>query len=136
MSLLRFVTPSDVRDFKRQLDPTFRALDVDVGGCTNVPATTRQAWDNAYASWRQFFFEDESWLHTAAQMDRAEAFDRELSDWQRRIDAYQCTLSAPIHTPETPPAGTVFDTLGSALKWAAVAAGVVTTIVLIRELRT
>jgi hypothetical protein len=135
-SFVRFVTPSDVHDFKVQVDPTFRAVDVDVDGCGALPDTTKQAWAQFYASWRQFFVEDESWLHTAAQMDRAESFEGELADWQRRVDSYRCTLSAPILTPEAPGSPGLMDSMGGALKWAAVAAGIITTLWLIREVRT
>jgi hypothetical protein len=136
MSFVRFVTPSDVRDFKRQLDPTFRAVDVDVEKCAALPGTTKKAWSDFYVSWRQFFAEDESWLHTAAQMDRAESFERQLADWQRRVDASHCVMSAPVVTPEAPsPPANLFDSVGTALKWAAIAGGIVAAVWVVRGLR-
>ncbi|MGA2450273.1 MAG: hypothetical protein ABTD50_16485 [Polyangiaceae bacterium] len=130
--ILRFITPSDVHDFKVQMDPRFRSVDRDVSGCSTLPDATRESWDEFYKSWRDFFVEDESWLHTAAQMDRAQAYEEQLTDWQKRLEGYHCSLSAPIVAPESERTAVHWT---SALRWAGLAAGVVTAIWMIRELR-
>lgn len=131
-SFLRFVTPSDVHDFKQQIDPRFRSVDDDASHCAGITDASRQAWDDFYKSWRGFFSEEESWLHAAAQMDRAETFEEELSDWQKKLATYHCTLSAPVVTPESQKGAIDWN---AAIRWMGIAAGAVATIWVIRELR-
>jgi len=131
-SFLRFVTPTDVHDFKHQIDPRFRSVDDDVSKCGSIPNASRQAWDDFSKSWRDFYAEEESWFHATAQMDRAETFEEELTDWQKKIEAYHCSLSAPIVTPESEKGSAGWS---SALRWAGVAAGIVGAVWVIRGLR-
>ena len=97
--LPRFVTPTDVRDLKNRVDPFVRALDQSVIDCKPVPDALRKAWQDFSKAWRGFFEEDDSWLHTAAQMDQGEAYQSDLARWQTMIGQYNCSPGAPAITP-------------------------------------
>ena len=97
--LPRFVTPTDVRDLKNRIDPFVRALDQSVLDCKPLPDAVRNGWQAFSKAWRGFFDEDDSWLHTAAQMDQGEAYQTDLARWQDMINTYRCAPGAPAITP-------------------------------------
>ena len=55
-------------------------------------ALTRMAFSKA---WRSYFDEEDSWLHTAAQMDQGEAYEQDLAHWHDWIGQFKCAESAP-----------------------------------------
>ena len=97
---VRFVTPGDVRDLKNRIDPFVVALDATVAACKGLPAGVATSWADFSKRWRDFFNEDESWFHTAAQMDQGEAYECDLLHWQQTIQANKCATGAPLITPE------------------------------------
>jgi hypothetical protein len=98
---VRFVTPGDVRDLKNRIDPFVGALDATVAACKGLPGGVATSWAAFSKRWRDFFNEDESWFHTAAQMDQAEAYECDLLHWQQMIQqANKCAPDAPTITPE------------------------------------
>jgi hypothetical protein len=97
---LRFVTPSDVRDLKNRVDPYVRALDVSVAACKALPQAVADGWAAFSKAWRSYFDEEDSWWHTAAQMDQGEAYESDVQRWQQMIAGYKCAPDAPPITPE------------------------------------
>jgi hypothetical protein len=110
--LLRFVTPSDVRDLKNRLDPYVRALDESVAACASLPQGVRDGWAAFSKAWRSYFDEEDSWWHTAAQMDQGEAYEGDVQRWQQMLAGYKCAPDAP------PPTPTADDSTGGSDRWA------------------
>jgi hypothetical protein len=128
-SFLRFVTPSDAADYKKQIDAIVRAVDRDVGQCSTLDDPTRLAWGDFRDSWVSFMNHEPGWLDAAAQMDRAEEFASQTHDWQVRLQARACGQSAPpIKQPEET-SGQVLSTVKTGL----VVAGVVAAAIVIRS---
>lgn len=100
--LPRFVTPSDVRALKNRVDPFVRALDASVAACPTLLASTRAGWEGFSSAWRTYMVEDDSWLHTAAQMDQGEAYEQDLGHWQDLLAQSKCGTSTPRITPTNP----------------------------------
>jgi hypothetical protein len=98
--LPKFVTPADVRDLKTRVDPFVRALDQGVADCKTLPNGVRTGWLAFSKAWRTYFDEEDSWWHTAAQMDQGEAYEQDLAKWQQMIAQYKCAPDAPPITPE------------------------------------
>jgi hypothetical protein len=111
------VWPSDVDALKRTLGPDFRATDAAVQACAALPAGVATAWGDEFRAWRAFEAESTPIFGAANKYDEARAFEARLSDWQAKIGT-TCPLHSPRVTPPTAP-----DL--SALKWLAVAVGVV-----------
>lgn len=128
-AFLRFVTPSDVRELKRRLDPTVRGLDATVDSCGKLDEGTRGAWKNFSSSWRKYFDEEDSWLHTAAQMDAGEAYEQDIHGWQVLIASRSCSLTSPVIQP---PGAATAETL-STVKTVAIAGAVIAVIVGIKS---
>ncbi len=103
--LPRFVTPSDVRALKTRVDPFVRALDGSVASCGTLPPQTRAGWEGFSSAWRSYVVEDDSWLHTAAQMDQGEAYEQDLAHWQDLLAQSKCGTSTPRITPTNPSSG-------------------------------
>jgi hypothetical protein len=99
--LPRFVTPSDVRDLKVRVDPYVRAMDQSIPSCASASADVKTSWATFSSSWRAFFNEDDSWLHTAAQMDQAEAYEVDVSHWQTWLTQQRCATGAPTIQPSS-----------------------------------
>jgi hypothetical protein len=98
--LPKFVTPADVHDLKVRLDAYVRATDKAVADCAKLPEGVRAGWEQFSKAWRTFFDEEDSWWHTAAQMDQGEAYEADLARWQDMIGQYQCN-EAPRVTPSS-----------------------------------
>ena len=126
--LPKFVLPADVRALKSRLDPTVRSLDTTVTQCTTIEPATASAWADFSRAWRAYFNEEDSWLHTAAQMDAGEAYERQIADWQGRLSR-PCTLHTPQITPSTSPPETHQDTI----RTVAIAGAVIAVVVGIRS---
>jgi hypothetical protein len=99
--LPRFVTPSDVRDLKTRIDPYVRAMDQSIPSCASVTTDVKASWSTFSSSWRTFFDEEDSWLHTAAQMDQAEAYEVDVSRWQAWFAKQRCATGAPAIQPSS-----------------------------------
>jgi hypothetical protein len=133
--LPKFVTPSDVRALKTRVDPFVVALDQSVADCKTIPDGVRSAWQAFSKAWRSFVDEDDSWLHTAAQMDQGEAYEQDIARWQGMIATYKCAPDAPPITP-TDPVGSG-DDLGSrrwqgTIKTVAIAGAIVAVVIGVR----
>jgi hypothetical protein len=122
--LPKFVTPSDVRDLKIRVDGFVRALDESVAACGALPAGVADGWKAFSAAWRTYFDEEDSWWHTAAQMDQGEAYEQDVAHWQQMIAGYKCTTDAPAITPQDPPvfSGDGGGQWSGTIKWVAIAA--------------
>lgn len=132
--LPRFVTPADVRDLKVRMDPFVRAMDVDVAGCSTLADTGKASWKAFSDAWRTYFDQEDSWLHTAAQMDQGEAYEEDLAHWQAWLKALRCGTSAPTIQPSSdPPGGNGGRELGSTLRAVAIAGAVIAVALGIRE---
>ena len=103
--LPRFVLPADVRSLKVRLDSVVRSLDGTAASCTGLPEATRANWNDFSKGWRAYLAEEDSWLHTAAQMDAGEAYERQIADWQRFLSTASCVLNGPQITPSSTPDG-------------------------------
>jgi len=121
---LRFVTPADVRDLKNRIDPYVRALDENVVACVALPQGVRDGWTAFSKAWRSYFDEDDSWWHTAAQMDQGEAYEADVQNWQKMIAGYKCAPDAPPITP-TDGGGADSDRWSGTIKTVAIAGAVV-----------
>ena len=75
----------DVRGLKNRIDPSVRALDATVAKCAGLDLATQNAWSDFSKAWRSYVDEDDSWLHTAAQYDTGESYERTIADWQRIV---------------------------------------------------
>ena len=126
--LPKFVLPSDVRALKVRLDPVVRSLDGTAGQCSTLDPATLTSWTDFSRAWRAYFDEEDSWLHTAAQMDAGEAYERQISDWQRLL-ATPCVLHTPQITPSTTPPAASQDTI----RTVAIAGAVIAVVVGIRS---
>jgi hypothetical protein len=101
--LPKFVTPADVRDLKTRVDAFVRGTDQAVADCSALPAGVRTGWEAFSKAWRAYFDEEDSWWHTAAQMDQGEAYERDLARWQDTIAQFRCSDAPPRVTPSTDP---------------------------------
>ena len=99
--LPKFVTPEDVRDLKVRVDPFVRAMDSAIASCATLPDDMRAGWATFSKAWRTYFDEEDSWWHTAAQMDQGEAYERDLARWQDLLAKWNCAQNAPRITPST-----------------------------------
>jgi hypothetical protein len=121
---IRFVTPSDVRDLKNRLDPFVRSLDQSVTDCKALPPGVADGWIGFSKAWRTYFDEDDSWWHTAAQMDQGEAYESDVQRWQAMIAGYKCAVDAPLPTP-TADGGGGSDRWSGTIKTVAIAGAVI-----------
>ncbi len=127
--LPRFVLPADVRSLKVRLNPVVRSLAATAASCAGLPGPTRSTWNDFATSWHAYFDEEESWLHTAAQMDAGEAYERQIADWQRFLSAASCALSGPQITPRSSTPDEHQDTI----RTVAIAGAVIAVVVGIRS---
>lgn len=121
VGLLDFVTAQNVRDRKVQLDASVESIDADVVKCTALNSATVGAWNDFLVSWRIFFADDPSWYNAGGQARQAADFATQIRDWQNRLSASGCTMSAPT-LPETASSD---DLILGTVKTVAIAAGVV-----------
>jgi hypothetical protein len=121
--LPKFVTPADVHDLKVRIDPFVRALDHTVATCAEV-APIADGWKAFSAAWRTFFDEEDSWWHTAAQMDQGEAYEQDVAHWQDMIARYRCA-GAPPPPRITPTDGGDNSGTSSMIKTVAIAGAVI-----------
>jgi hypothetical protein len=133
--LPKFVTPSDVRALKNRVDPFVIALEQSVSNCTTLPDGVRTGWQAFSRAWRSYVEEDDSWLHTAAQMDQGEAYEQDISRWQGMIATYKCAPDAPPLTP-TDQGGTSDDAgsrrMQGTIKTVAIAGAIVAVVIGVR----
>lgn len=132
--LPRFVTPSDVRDLKNRVDPFVRAMDAAMKDCAGAPDDVKASWQGFSNAWRSYFDEEDSWLHTAAQMDQGEAYEKDLAHWQEFLGKFKCTADAPKIDPSTDDDGDPQTTgkVADAIKAVAVAGGILAVVLGLR----
>ena len=130
--LPKFVTPSDVHDLKIRVDAFVRATDGAVASCAKLPDGVRAGWTQFSAAWRSYFAEEDSWWHTAAQMDQGEAYERDLSAWQATIGQYRCGDVPPIITPSNGAESGNSDRWQGTVKTVAIAGAIVAVVLGVR----
>jgi hypothetical protein len=130
--LPKFVTPSDVRDLKNRAEPFVRALDVAVADCKSLPDSVRASWQTFSSSWRTYFNEEDSWWHTAAQMDQGEAYEQDIARWQDMIAGFKCSPDAPRITPTDVDAGGDSSRWQGTIKTVAIAGAVIAVVLGLR----
>jgi hypothetical protein len=96
-----FRSPADVHEYKRSIDPTFRALDGLVDACAELPETTRASWKTFSTQWRAFYATEESWWHTVAQWEQCERYEEQVANWQRMLGPKCGGLPSPQLTPDS-----------------------------------
>jgi hypothetical protein len=134
-----FVTPGDVRDLKTRIDPFVRAMDRDVQNCKAASEDFKSGWAAFSGAWRSYFDQEDSWLHTAAQMNQGEAYEQDLAHWQASLRGQRCQATAPTIEPSSnSPSLTSLPSLGrgelgSTLRTVAIAGAVIAVGLGIRE---
>jgi hypothetical protein len=132
--VVRVVTPQTLLDAKHALSGPFEQTRRDVQGCAALSANEQSAFAELYQSWRAFFCRNDTgqcaapdygWWGLGSQLDQVDSYQQRLFDWQSRVQAARCTLSAPELPPPPPPPD-----VGGALKWGvALVAGVLLIVV-------
>jgi hypothetical protein len=130
--LPKFVTPADVRDLKNRIDPFVAALDHSVATCATVPAGVKTGWEAFSKAWRTYFDEEDSWWHTAAQMDQGEAYEQDVARWQDWIGHFKCEQEAPPITPSTTGDTGNVDRWPGTIRTVAIAGAVIAGVVALR----
>ena len=130
--LPKFVTPSDVRDLKVRVDAFVRATDQSVSTCAKLPEGVRAGWKQFSNAWRTYFDEEDSWWHTAAQMDQGEAYERDLGAWQTTLAQYRCTDAPPVITPSNGGESGNSDRWQGTVKTVAIAGAIVAVVLGVR----
>ncbi len=97
------ITPGDVSAYINKLDPSFRSTAATAERCANLPLPEAQGWGEFNASWRKVA---DAGVHLfaswEAQYALCQKFERELEDWQTKINDV-CPLSTPIVHGESSP---------------------------------
>ena len=105
----RFIYPDDVREAKRRVEARFQSIDRDVKSCTSVTDAERAAWNDLYTAWRKIFCRsndttctdpDVSIFGLGGQMDDVDRYEKLAYEWQLKIGAKSCSLSAPADKPD------------------------------------
>jgi hypothetical protein len=132
--LPKFVTPDDVRDLKNRVDPFVRAMDAAVKSCAGAPDDVRTSWQGFSTAWRSYFDEEDSWWHTAAQMDQGEAYEKDLAHWQEFLGKFKCAEDTPRIDPSTDNDGGGESTgkVADAIKAVAIAGGILAVVLGLR----
>ena len=90
------ITPGDVSAAISRLDPSFRSTAATAERCANLPLPVAQGWGEFNVAWRKVADQGvhlfASW---EAQYENVRKFERELEDWQEKINEV-CPLSTPI----------------------------------------
>lgn len=93
------VWPGDVDNYKRRIDPEFRATDAAVSRCAELSSSEAVAWGDFFTNWKKFASTPTpiigSWQ---AHLDEAKAFEARLHDWQKQLAA-TCKLVSPEVVP-------------------------------------
>jgi hypothetical protein len=89
-----FVTPSDVQARKDQVNAEVEATDVDVVNCTKLDSGTLSAWNLFLVAWRTFYGDEPGFFSAGAQGRQVADYVDQLAEWQKRLTAAGCTLTA------------------------------------------
>jgi hypothetical protein len=100
----RFVTSSDVHETKLRLNATVEALDKLVATCPDMPPVLVAGWNAFSTSWKTFLQTKEGFWSAGAEMDQAEAYAAEITQWQDKLSKAPCKGSAPSPYAPPPPA--------------------------------
>ena len=114
-----FVTPGDVQARKDQVAAQIASVDADVDNCTALDKGTYSAWGLFVQSWQAFYADAPNLFNAGGQGRQVADFVNQLDDWENKLAAKGCTMSAaPI--PKQVDSG-----IGSTITVVAVAAAVV-----------
>jgi Transglutaminase-like superfamily len=113
------VMPSDVQVRKDQVDAQIDSTDADVVNCAKLDSGTVSSWNLFVSAWRSFYADEPGFFTTGAQGRQVADYVDQLEEWQIKLKADGCTLTAaPIPTQKG-------DDTASTIKVVAIAAAVV-----------
>lgn len=119
-----FVTLSDVADLKKRLGAAVRGTDKSVVVCAAVPDAMRASWGLFYASALSYTSEPAHFfqaISAATLMNRGEAYEDELVQWQDKLEAAGCALLVPKYNPGEQQKNQL-DTAVQLVRWGAIGA--------------
>lgn len=90
----QFTWPSDVDNFKAQLDTIFDDTDASVADCPALPALERAAWRRFFGEWKTFRAEKTPTFGSSNKREQACAFSRRLDAERAKIQKF-CTIIGP-----------------------------------------
>lgn len=134
----RFVWPADVTAAKKRIDTLVTSVTVDVGKCTTLSQTDRDAWTQFLFGWRQFYCgndtgscddPDSPIFGSGGQLDQCDQWEIALAAWQKRL-AVTCHLTAPQDVPPKP-IGDQPDPTNNVTTWLALGTAIVGGVLLI-----
>lgn len=129
-----FVTAGDVAVRKDQVNAEVEATDVDVVNCTTLDAGTVSAWNLFVASWRDFMNDAPSFFNAGSQARQTSDYVEQIADWQARLKAKGCALSAaPLPVENNTNPITMIQVVAGA---AAIVAGALTVREIIKAVRS
>lgn len=100
IGVLGVVMPSDVQTRKDELNSVIDSIDADVVNCKALDAGSVAAWNEFVAAWRGFYAREPGFFTAGAQARQASDFDDQIGQWQDKLTAAGCGLSAPHVTKE------------------------------------
>jgi hypothetical protein len=115
-----FVTSSDVKAKKDQINAQVDSLSAFVSTCANVPDALGQSWADWMTSWDGFYTQSEGFWTAGSEMNQAENYQQELSNYQDEFAKVSCATGPNViptsgGTPVGPHAPE--DQSQSTLKW-------------------
>jgi len=119
----RMVTADDVREAKNRVDTKFQSVARDVKACVGLTDEERAAWNDLVTSWRKLYCLNDSgscsdpnvsntlaqiivgpfagkYAGSGGEMDDVERYEKLVYEWQQKLNAKKCALSAPIDKPD------------------------------------
>jgi hypothetical protein len=118
---LEFVSPSNVRDYKKELDGYVSSIDADVAKCATMTPEKRAAWTTFRDGWRSFMADDPGYFNAGGQGRHAAHYADQIRQWQSDLTTL-CVLSSPnLPAPPTEAILGVVTTIAIAMGVSAVA---------------
>ena len=128
---MAIVTDRSTKELKQRLKSALYGTDLSVQSCSSLDDGTRASWGAFYISAMDYVNEDSSFWLAASDMNRGEAYEQELYDWQKKIEGKGCELKVPKTDPSASRSST--DNL---IKWAGVAVVAVSSAYVIGKIAT
>lgn len=119
---MAIVTDKSTNELKKRLKAALYGTDQTVQTCARVDDPTRSSWGSFYASAMDYVNEGSSFWQAASDMDRGEAYEVELYEWQKKLEGLGCQLTTVKHDPKESAKATA-----DLIKWAGIAIVAVST---------